>query len=158
MIIISIFKHSHGGWVVDGFPFLRDHWPFMEDAKVIPDFVVYFDSNATTDGGVEGSRLLMKRYCDMEGITDPYQEKETPSGEETESSTTDKKVRERWRMVYIVYWFIIGAQILLKIRYFSLCFTLFLIELHMYMKFVFTCKYYITYMYTVHVYNLDQSS
>ena len=57
--------HSHGGWIVDGFPMSRDHWAAMTDQKLLPDCVFVL-----TDEEVPAHHLL-SRFTQQKGLPDP---------------------------------------------------------------------------------------
>ena len=54
-----------GGWIVDGFPVIRDQWSTMIDNQLLPDFVISLEEEAS-----QGD-LLLRRFTQQHGLPDP---------------------------------------------------------------------------------------
>ena len=79
MSSLPLLPFRHGGWIVDGFPFLREHWNAMIETASLPDTVICMEPD---DGD---NRILMKRFCETNGLPYPF-EKETGEDEATEGN------------------------------------------------------------------------
>lgn len=54
-----------GGWIVDGFPVIRDQWSAMIDNQLLPDFVISLEEEVT-----QGD-MLLRRFTQQHGLPDP---------------------------------------------------------------------------------------
>lgn len=76
--VLFLHSCSYGGWVVDGFPLLREQWNAMVESGIIPDAVI----NIEAEEG--GSKVLMRRYCDANDIPYPEEKEKTTNTEGAE--------------------------------------------------------------------------
>eukprot|EP00731_Ephydatia_muelleri_P001087 Em0001g1087a len=58
-------ERKFGGWIVDGFPVIRDQWSTMIDNQLLPDFVISLEEEAS-----QGD-LLLRRFTQQHGLPDP---------------------------------------------------------------------------------------
>ena len=85
-IVISFnLIYRFGGWIVDGFPTLRDHWSIMTDKNILPDFVLSLETDEKDD-------LCLKRFCDLKGLPYPKEETTNEATETNGEETQQKKV------------------------------------------------------------------
>ncbi|XP_019849767.1 PREDICTED: adenylate kinase 9-like [Amphimedon queenslandica] len=92
----------YGGWVVDGFPLLREQWNTMVESGFIPDAVINIE--ADEEGG---SRVLMKRYCDANDIPYPEEKEKAANTEGAEDGGNKVTVLpeevEKWQKEISLY-------------------------------------------------------
>ena len=65
----------HGGWIVDGFPVIRDQWSTMIDNQLLPDSVISLDEEGAP------SDMLLRRFTQQHGLPDPGTYKAPAQGE-----------------------------------------------------------------------------